>query len=254
VTPGCLRAVAPTLEKIHGPTECAVTIGGAAGMRVRWYGQSAFHLTTQEVEVFIDPFGAMDGAPIRFEYPPISDVRADLLLVTHEHRDHNAIEVVGGEPVVIRSQAGTFSSPAGEVVGVASEHDELAGTQRGANVLFVIELDGLRVAHLGDLGQLELRPEQVGALGKVDLLILPVGGGPTIGTEQATQIVGLLEPRWVIPMHYRTEAIDFLEPADAFLARFEQVLKLPGSELDSRQLPDGEGSPTVVIPAPPLRV
>ena len=80
-------------------------------------------------------------------------VEADLLLVTHEHRDHNGVEAIGGDPAILRSTAGTLESPVGEVVGVASEHDEVAGTQRGPNTIFVFTLDGVRVAHFGDFGQ-----------------------------------------------------------------------------------------------------
>lgn len=217
-------------------------------MRVRWYGQSAFHLADENTEVFIDPFGSLDGTSFRFDYPPITGVRADLLLVTHEHRDHNVVEVIEGEPAVIRSLAGTFDSPAGEVIGIASEHDDEAGTRRGANVMFVFELGGHRVAHLGDLGQRRLRPEQVRALGAVDLLLLPVGGGPTIGADEAAELVQTVCPRWIVPMHYRTESIDFLEPADAFLTHFEHVLSLEASEFDTGSL-DAAAAPLVIVPA-----
>ena len=107
-------------------------------MRVRWFGQSAF-LLDGPARVFIDPFGPMPGLAERgrrFDYPPIAGIAADLLLVTHDHPDHNAVEAVGGTPHVLRSLAGTFAvTPVGEVVGVASEHDPEAGTLRGHNVM-----------------------------------------------------------------------------------------------------------------------
>ena len=129
----------------------------------------------------------------------------------------------------MRSTAGTFESPIGEITAIASEHDEQAGTARGPNTIFVFTLDGLRVSHFGDFGQRELRDEQAAAVGEIDLLILPVGGGPTIGAEQAALIVERLSPRWVVPMHYRTSRINFLETADDFLERFEHVERLLGS-------------------------
>lgn len=181
---------------------------------VRWYGQSAF-LIEGEQSVFVDPFGDL-GSP-EFRYPPIEDVRADLLLVTHEHRDHNAVEVVGGDPVVIRSTAGKLDSPVGEVVAVASEHDDAAGTERGPNSIVCFPVGGIRFCHLGDLGQAALRPQQVEAIGAVDVLFLPAGGGPTIGGETAAEVVRTLAPKLVVPMHFRTEAIGFLDPPDAFL-------------------------------------
>jgi L-ascorbate metabolism protein UlaG (beta-lactamase superfamily) len=182
--------------------------------RVRWYGQGAFLLEGEQT-VFVDPFGDL-GAP-EFRYPPVEGVRADLLLVTHEHRDHNAVDAIEGDPVVIRSTAGTHESPLGEVVAVASEHDEVAGTARGPNTIMCFTLDGLRYCHLGDLGQPALRPEQVAAIGKVDVLFLPAGGGPTIGGEAAAGVVRALSPRLVVPMHFRTGLIGFLDPPDAFL-------------------------------------
>jgi L-ascorbate metabolism protein UlaG (beta-lactamase superfamily) len=223
-------------------------------MRVEWYGQSAFHLSTPEQAVAIDPFADMSAMAasrgMQFDYPPIADVQADLLLVTHEHGDHNGIEAIAGEPALLRSTAGTLDSPLGAVMAIASEHDEEAGTARGPNTIFVFELDGLRVSHFGDFGQSELRPEQAAAIGAVDLLILPVGGGPTIGAEGAAAIIERLAPRWVVPMHYRTARINFLETADAFLERSAHVERLEQSVFETSELPQAEG-PLVVVPAAP---
>jgi L-ascorbate metabolism protein UlaG (beta-lactamase superfamily) len=223
-------------------------------MRVEWYGQSAFHLSGGGKSVAIDPFADMSAMAasrgMQFDYPPISGVEADLLLVTHEHMDHNGVEAIAGEPAILRSTAGTLESPLGEVTAIASEHDEQAGTARGPNTIFVFELDGTRVCHFGDFGQTGLRPEQEAAIGKVDLLILPVGAGPTIGAEQAALIVERLAPRWVVPMHYRTPRIGFLETADEFLGRYESVERLESSVFETEQLPSADG-PLIVVPAAP---
>ncbi len=222
-------------------------------MQVEWYGQSAFRLTEENLTVFIDPFGdvgPLAARGLRWEYPAISGVSADLLLVTHEHLDHNAVEVVGGDPEILRSTAGRLESPVGEVVAVASEHDRAAGTERGPNTLFAFSLGGLRVAHLGDLGQRELRPEQIEALGQVDLLFAPVGAGPTIGAAQAWEIALLLGARIVVPMHYRTERVDFLEPVDALVALASDVERLDAPVFETEALPEAEG-PLVVVPAAP---
>jgi L-ascorbate metabolism protein UlaG (beta-lactamase superfamily) len=223
-------------------------------MQVEWYGQSAFGMTAGETTVAIDPFGDMSGMTaahgIQWDYPAIEGLTASLVLVTHEHRDHNAVEVVAGDPAVLRSTAGTLESPIGPVVGIASEHDEAAGTERGANTVFVFELDGLRVAHMGDFGQRELRDEQAAALGGLDLLILPVGGGPTIGAAGAAAIVGRLAPRLVVPMHYRTPRIGFLEDAEEFLSLHDDVRRLGDSVFDTAELAESAG-PTVIVPAAP---
>ena len=222
-------------------------------MQIEWYGQSAFRLASPEATVAIDPFGDLSGLTsrgVRFDYQPIEGVTADLLLVTHEHADHNGVEVVGGDPLILRSTAGRLDSPVGEVIAAASEHDEAAGTERGPNTIFAFELEGLRVCHFGDFGQRTLREEQAEAIGPVDLLFLPVGGGPTIGAQQAAAIVERLSPRWVVPMHYRTPRIGFLEPADAFLELQAHVERVDGAVFDTRALPVEDG-PVAVLPAAP---
>ena len=222
-------------------------------MQIEWYGQSAFRLSTPQETVFIDPFADMSALASRgmqFDYPPIEGVSADLVLVTHEHSDHNGVEAIGGDPAILRSTAGRLESPIGEVTAVASEHDEAAGTERGPNTIFVFTLDGVRVCHFGDFGQHALREEQAAAIGHVDLLILPVGDGPTIGAAQAQEIVDRLRPRWVVPMHYRTPRIGFLETADGFLELSAHVERLPSAAFDTTALP-ARDAPVTVVPAAP---
>jgi L-ascorbate metabolism protein UlaG (beta-lactamase superfamily) len=223
-------------------------------MRVEWHGQSAFTLTGDDRKVVIDPFGDMSGLArdrgMQFEYPAIEVDDADLLLITHEHVDHNGTDGVAGDPAVLRSTAGTLESPLGEVVAVVSEHDDAAGTERGPNTIFAFDLDGVRVAHFGDFGQSELRPEQAAALEGVDLLFVPVGGGPTIGGTAAAEIVRALAPRWVVPMHYRTPRIGFLETEEEFVALMPHVERPSANAFETTELPDSEG-PLVVVPAAP---
>jgi L-ascorbate metabolism protein UlaG (beta-lactamase superfamily) len=221
-------------------------------MQIDWYGQSTFRLADGGHTVVIDPFdaAAITARGRRWDYPALDGVSADLLLVTHEHPDHNAVHVVDGDPVLLRSTAGTHDSPVGEVVGIASEHDEAAGTHRGPNTFFVFTLGGLRVAHLGDLGQRELRPEQAAALGTVDVLFVPIGGGPTIGAEQAADIAATTSAKVVVPMHYRTERIDFLEPVDAFAEAARRVVRLDTPSFTVADVLSDDG-PVVVVPAAP---
>jgi L-ascorbate metabolism protein UlaG (beta-lactamase superfamily) len=222
-------------------------------MRIQWLGHSAFRLATDDATVVVDPMGDVAALAARgglkLEYPPIEGIRADLVLVTHEHADHNGVEAIDGDPVVLRSTAGRLSSPIGEVVAIASEHDDAAGSRRGPNTIFVFELDGIRVAHFGDFGQRALRDEQAEAIGTIDLLFVPVGGGPTLDAQQAAEVVERLGPRWIVPMHYRTHRVDFLDTADAFLERMANVVRLPTTEFDTTELPGD--APLTIVPAVP---
>lgn len=221
-------------------------------MRIKWLGHSAFLLSGGSMRVLLDPYQQPPTErSIRFGYPPIQ-AEADLVLISHEHFDHNGADLVDGKPEVLRSRAGTFDSPIGEVVGIASEHDPKAGTQRGANTIFCFTLDDVRCCHLGDFGQSGLRPEQREAVGAVDVLFLPVGAGPTIDGRQAAEVVAQIEPRVVIPMHYATEAVDFLEGPDVFLDAVQGEIERPGTNEIELDVPgDGHDRPRVIALDPP---
>jgi L-ascorbate metabolism protein UlaG (beta-lactamase superfamily) len=222
-------------------------------MRLRWFGQSAFLLSGDAGTVMIDPF---DGPLARergtqWDYPDIEGVEPDLLLITHEHFDHANQDAIGGDPQVIRSTAGSFETPVGDVLAVASEHDASAGTERGPNSIFCFELDGLRVCHMGDFGQSALRDEQRAAIGEPDVLLVPVGGHFTIDAEAAAELVRALDPAVVVPMHYGNPAVGLpLAPVDDFLALMEdrELQRSDGSEVE---LERPESGATVVVPAAP---
>jgi len=221
-------------------------------MRIRWLGHATFLLTGEANTVAIDPYGEFPkDRRIKFDYPSLEGIEADVVLVTHEHMDHNAVDVIGGDPEVLRAGAGTFDSRLGKVVGIASEHDQKAGTQRGANTIFCFEIDGVRYCHFGDFGQAGLRPEQREAIGEVDVLFLPVGGGPTIDGSQAARLVAELRPHVAIPMHYGTEAADFVEGPEKFLdAVAADIERLETSEVEPREYLNGDGTTVLVLAAP----
>jgi L-ascorbate metabolism protein UlaG (beta-lactamase superfamily) len=221
-------------------------------MRIRWLGHATFLLTGEANTVAIDPYGEFpEDRRIKFDYPSLEGIEADVVLVTHEHMDHNAVDVIGGDPEVLRAGAGTFDSRLGKVVGIASEHDQKAGTQRGPNTIFCFEIDGVRYCHFGDFGQAGLRPEQREAIGEVDVLFLPVGGGPTIDGSQAARLVAELRPHVAIPMHYGTEAADFVEGPEKFLdAVSADIERLETSEVEPREYLNGDGTTVLVLQAP----
>ncbi|HUW64923.1 MAG TPA: MBL fold metallo-hydrolase [Spirochaetia bacterium] len=200
-------------------------------MKITWLGHACFLVEdSQGTRVIVDPFDvdpkAFAERGLKFAYPPIAGVKADLVLISHDHLDHNGAGVVEGSPLVIR-ESGDYHVAGIPVRAVAGEHDPEGGKVRGANLLLRWEMDGLSLAHFGDFGQKALRPEQIEALGNVDILFLPVGGdpqkGPTVDAQRARRIVDLLNPHLVIPMHYATPAVNFLQPVEPFLRLMSQV-------------------------------
>jgi L-ascorbate metabolism protein UlaG (beta-lactamase superfamily) len=188
---------------------------------LRWHGQSFFDLeTSQGTRIAIDPH-AIEA------YGRIS-VKADLVLVSHNHNDHNQVEVVEGKSKkVIYGLRGEGRKVEWNLVdeqfrdvhlrSVGVYHDEAAGMERGKNTVFILEVDGLRIVHLGDLGHL-LTDQQVKQIGPVDVLMIPVGGVYTLNGSDAKKVVEQLKPRqYIIPMHYGTKVFDDLLPVSEFL-------------------------------------
>lgn len=186
---------------------------------LQWFGH-AYFLISDQIKIAIDPFKDLEGYP----NPQVS---AEVVLVTHEHFDHNKTEVVSGHPQIIRG-FGQRSVKGIEFTGVKTYHDESKGSKRGENTIFVFELDGIRFAHCGDLGHL-LSDQQVKEIGRVDVLMIPVGGYYTIDARQAWTNVEKIKPKIVIPMHYKQPFMgkNFpIEKVDVFLAGKKNVSRL----------------------------
>lgn len=207
---------------------------------IRWLGQACFLLLTLGgAHVLIDP-----PAPQIGYHTTARSIPADLVLVSHEHSDHNYIQAAAptkrAAPKIVSPlplqpltplhyKQGTYSFGAKALAAdqvvftrIPAYHDSVRGQERGQDTLTVIETGGLRIAHLGDIGELALTPEQVSALGRIDVLMIPVGGFFTVDGAQAAALVDQLHPRVIIPMHYRTQALTpqlktKLAPVDAFL-------------------------------------
>ncbi len=173
-------------------------------MKVKYLAHASFLLETNSgVRIITDPYepGGFGG---KLQYKPINEP-CDIVLISHEHTDHNYTQDITGNPIIVK---GTTTASGIDFKGVSTYHDDTNGSQRGENNIFVFTVDGTTFCHLGDLGHL-LTPEHKSQIGKVDVLFIPVGGAYTIGAEEGTQIVAILEPKLVIPMHYKTPSIDF---------------------------------------------
>lgn len=183
-------------------------------VEVAYLGHSCFRIKGKTTVIVCDPYDPYLG----FKMPSL--VEGDIVTVSHEHKDHSFVEGVKGEPFVI-SEPGEYEIKEVEILGFSTSHDERSGAERGGNVVFYFKIDNLGIVHLGDLGH-KLTPEQVEALNEVDVLLVPVGGVYTIDAVGAHEVISQLEPKIVIPMHFKTkkhdeEVFGKVEGLDAFL-------------------------------------
>ena len=166
-------------------------------MEIKWYGHSCFLLTGESgVRILMDPPDASTGYRI-------APMQADIVTASPSHHDHNNFALALGEPARV-TEAGVPEFPGVTITGIPWWHDDARGEKRGENMLFVVELDGMRVLHAGDIGALP-DGETVQRLGMIDVLLVPVGGFYTIDHKEALELCNLLKPKVVIPMHYKTE-------------------------------------------------
>lgn len=205
-------------------------------MQIIWLGHSCFKIKSSNAVVMIDPY--KDGS-----VPGLSDVResADLVLCSHEHEDHS-----GRECVTLSGK----DTPDIKITKIESYHDEHEGAQRGKNIIHVLEADGYRIAHLGDLG-CALREEQKEPLKNLDLLLIPVGGFFTIDAHKAAELIRELKPKTVIPMHYREDGnaygYDVIGTVSEFTEIAGSVTAVDGSEILMENRP--ETQVVVLMPA-----
>ncbi len=180
-------------------------------MDIIWYGQACFKVKGKNTTLIIDPF---DSEFIGLKLP--RDMEADIALKTHDHGDHNNLKVVTGEPVLITGP-GEYDIRGVAITGVSVFHDKEQGAQRGKNTVYHINIDGLNIVHLGDIGH-TLSQEQIEEIGSCDILMVPVGSVYTIDAKDASEIVSQLEPSIILPMHYGISGLKVeLEPVENFL-------------------------------------
>jgi len=196
-------------------------------MKVKWLGHACFLIVSDEgLRIITDPYAVEQN----LNYSHIKEV-ADVVVVSHDHSDHNNVSVVQGKPEVLKG-SGVRTVKGIQFRGIATYHDTSQGEQRGANTVFCFSLDEMNLCHLGDLGHV-LSPGQVKEIGSVDILFIPVGGFYTIGAAAANQVCDQLKPKVVIPMHFRTPQCTYpIAGVDDFLRGKENVKKVDLSEVE----------------------
>lgn len=163
-------------------------------MEISYLGHSSFKLKGKTATVVTDPYSP-EATGLKFP-----KVEADIVTVSHDHQDHNQKDQVQGSPFVILGP-GEYEVKNVSIFGISSFHDAKEGSERGQNTIYLMEMDGLRVCHLGDLGH-RLSDRELEELNGVDILFIPVGGFYTIGPKEAGEVISQLEPKIIIPMHY----------------------------------------------------
>ncbi len=194
-------------------------------MDITWYGQSCFKLKGKTTSVILDPF---DPEMVGLKHP--KDFSAPLVLVSHNHGDHNHAQTVTDQKLLLEGP-GEYEFMGVTVTGTSTFHDDTQGSERGINTVYNLIIDGINVVHLGDLGHTLTEP-QVNEIGNADIVLIPVGGTYTINAKTAAEVVAQLEPKLVIPMHYQIDGLKIeLEPVDNFLKEMGSEAVTPVAKL-----------------------
>ncbi len=207
-------------------------------MIITWQGHSCFKLQDKAgpdgVTVVTDPFNKESGLKV-------PNFEADIVTVSHQHEDHNNTEALRGTPFIIDC-AGEYDFKGVLIEGVDSYHDDKNGTERGTNVIYRFEIDDISVTHLGDLGHV-LTDAQLEKLAGTDILLIPVGGHYTLDAKKAVEVISQIEPRIVIPMHYKTKDVKYdLDEIEKFIKEIgltpimEEKLKISKKDLPSEDM------------------
>jgi len=200
-------------------------------MEISWLGHSCFRIRGRQATVITDPYSPELGYSL-------GKPTARIVTVSHQHPGHSYVQGVGGEPRLVRG-SGEYEISGVLIIGIATFHDADKGGKRGKNTVYLMEVDEVSVCHLGDLGHV-LTNEQAEQVDNVDVLLLPVGGVSTIDAPMAAEVVRQLEPKAVVPMHYRTEALKReLAPVERFLKEMglKEVTSEPKLSFTKASLP-----------------
>ena len=217
-------------------------------MQIFWHGQAFFQIIAkrgkeEKLTIAIDPFSGEIGLRV-------PSVQADILLISHDHRDHNNVKAIKGTPFLINGP-GEYEIKGTFIQGIPAYHDKSQGKERGRVTIYTIEAEGMRLCHLGDLGQKEFTSEQIEKIGDCDILMVPVGAVYTISGAEAVKIISQIEPKIVIPMHYHLPKLKLkLESLDKFLKAMGKKDIAPESKLliKEKDLQTGETKTIILKP------
>lgn len=214
-------------------------------MDITYLGHSSFKIKTKTATVITDPF---DPQMVGLKY---SGVEGDIVTVSHHHPDHDAIGKVSEVKKVIDGP-GEYEISGVSIIGYQSFHDNKKGEERGKNTIYIYETEGLRIAHLGDLGH-ALSDDLVNEMGSIDILMVPVGGTFTISPKEAVDVCSKIDPYFILPMHYKVpemkeENFVGLEPKETFLKEIGQTVEvLPKFSIKKEDIVEGQSTKVIVL-------
>ncbi len=215
-------------------------------MDIRYLGHSCFLIKSKKTKIITDPF---DPKMVGINLPRLE---ADIITISHQHDDHNHLERIKNQPLVI-DLPGEYEKNEVFITGYPSFHDDNQGKERGENIIFKIEVEGVNILHCGDLGH-ELSDDLVEQISDIDILLIPTGGYYTIGPEQAVRIVNAIEPKIVVPMHFNHERLNpqvfgKLAPVKNFIEKLgltdEDITKK--DKLTEKDIPDFSEKQVVIL-------
>jgi L-ascorbate metabolism protein UlaG (beta-lactamase superfamily) len=216
-------------------------------MQITWHGFSCFRISEtihgHEASIVVDPFEPQDGMKLP------RNLAADVVITSHDHDRHNNVAAVGGSPFIIDGP-GEYEVKDVFVTGVSTYHDMVEGKEKGTNTMYYITVGDVHIVHLGDLKH-PLEERHMEEFHQVDVLFVPVGGDSTLNAKQAAEIVAQLEPRIIIPMHYRVgSAGGKLDTVDAFLKAMAvgKIAPVPKLKLSAKDLPQEESNVVILEP------
>ncbi|MCK4592609.1 MBL fold metallo-hydrolase [Candidatus Parcubacteria bacterium] len=168
-------------------------------MNITWYGQSCFKLQSKDIVLITDPFDKKIGLR-----PPYG--AASIVTISHDHYDHNNFEIIKGDPFIV-NDTGEYEIKKITIRGIDSFHDNCEGDKMGNNIIYVVEMEDMKICHLGDFGQEGFLNSQLEKIGQIDILFIPIGGVFTIDWKTTNTIISQIEPRIIIPMHYKVSGV-----------------------------------------------
>jgi L-ascorbate metabolism protein UlaG (beta-lactamase superfamily) len=200
-------------------------------MEIVSLGHSSFKIIGKEITIVSDPY---DSEKVGLSFPR---TEADVVTISHDHYDHNKISAVRGDAICFDSP-GEYEIKNTEIVGVESYHDKAQGAERGLNTIFLYRIDGIKICHLGDLGS-DLSSDQLERIDGVDILFVPVGGKYTLDGKEAAKLVSEIEPKIVVPMHFKTGKMTDIDSVDSFLKEIgKDPKKTDRIKIQKKDLPE----------------